>query len=116
MASATKAGANAKRRRPVGSGDNHNGPRQAFGAQLVLQKFAHFAVALADQGDHVDIGGAMPRHRAEQRALADAAAAENADALALAAGQQTVDGANARGQPFFDVFAFQRARRPALSS
>ena len=50
----------------------------------------------------------MARHGAEQRALADAAAAEDADALALAAGQQRVDGADAGDQRLRDVLAVER--------
>ena len=53
----------------------------------------------------------MPRHRSQQSAFPYPAAAENADTLSLAARQHTVDGANARHQPLFDVFTFQRPRR-----
>ena len=85
--------------------------RHALRAQIVLEKRAHFAVALADQRDHADVGRVVAAHGAEQRALADAAAAEDADALALAAGQQAVDGANAGDQRLGDVLALERAGR-----
>ncbi len=71
------------------------GASQALGAEVVLEEAAHLAAALADQRDHDDVGRGAARHHAEQRALADAAAAEDADALAAAAGQQRVDGAHA---------------------
>jgi hypothetical protein len=58
----------------------------AFLAQIVLEEFADFAVAFADEGDDIDAGGTGARHGAEQGAFADAAAAEDADALAFAAG------------------------------
>ena len=50
----------------------------------------------------------MARHRAEQRALAHAAAAEDSDALALAAGQQAVDRANAGDQRLRNMLAVER--------
>ena len=53
-------------------------------------------------------GGTGARHGAEQRALADAAAAEDADALAFAAGEQAVDGADAGGEALVDVGAVER--------
>ena len=88
----------------------------AFRAQLMFEKSAHLAVALADQRDDGDVRRIVPRHGAQQRALADAAAAENADALALAAGQQAVDGADAGDQRLGDVLALERAgRRPYRS-
>ena len=86
-------------------------PLQAFGAEIVLEEAAHLAAALADQRDHGDVGGGAARHHAEQRALADAAAAEQADALAAAAGQQRVDGADAGAQRRDD-----RLARPADSA
>jgi hypothetical protein len=57
-------------------------------SQFVFQEGADFAVALADHGDHRDVGRIVAGHGAEQGAFADAAAAEDADALAFAAGQQ----------------------------
>ncbi len=50
----------------------------------------------------------MARHGAEQRALADAAAAENADALPFTARQQAVDGADSGDQRLRNVLAIQR--------
>ena len=51
----------------------------------MFEKRADFAVAFADERDHRDVGRIVPRHGAQQRALADAAAAEDSHALALAA-------------------------------
>ena len=51
------------------------------------------------------------RHGAEQGALAHAAAAEDADALSLAARQQAVDGADAGDQRLGDVLALERIGR-----
>ena len=100
-----KAGADAQRRWPVGGGHHHHRAAAAFRPQFVIEKRAHLAIALADQGDHADVGVIVPRHRAEKRALADAAASEDSDALPFAARQQTVDGADAGDQRFDDVLA-----------
>src|SRR5204862_318085 len=85
----------------------------AFRAQLVFKKMAHLTVALADQGDHRDVGRILARHGAEQRAFSDTAAAKQSNALAHAAGQQAVDGANAGHERFRDVLALERAGRRA---
>jgi hypothetical protein len=77
----------------------------------VLQKRAHLAVALADQGDDGDVGGVVAGHRSEQRALAHAAAAENAHALPFAAQRQPVDGPYAGDHRLGDVLAVERASR-----
>ena len=59
--------------------------RQPLGAEVVLDELAHLAAALADQADHDHVGLGVAGHHAEQRALADAGAGEQADALAAAA-------------------------------
>ena len=104
-----ETGADAQRRGTVRSGADHHRTLAAFGTQLVFEKGAHFAIALADQRDHRDIGGIVARHGAEQSALADAAAAEDPHALAFAAGHHGIDGADAGGNRLDDVLAVQRA-------
>ena len=103
--------ANPQRRGHVGSRHHHHAALQALRAQFLLEKIAHLAVALADQRDHADVGRIVPRHRAQQRALAHARAAEDPDALPFAEGQQTVDRADAGHQRLRDVLALQRSRR-----
>ena len=68
---------------------------QAFGAEDVLDEFLDLAAALADQADHDHVGAGVARHHAEQHALADAGAGEQAHALAAADGEQRVDRAHA---------------------
>ena len=80
-------------------------------AQVVLDERPDFTVPLADEGDDVDRGGTGPRHRAEQCAFTDAAAAENTDALTLSTGQQTIDYADSGGQRLVDMGSFHRAQR-----
>ena len=104
-----EGGADAQRRGQVGRRDHHHAALQAFGAQFVFDEIADLAVALADQRDHADVGGIVARHRAEQSALADAAAAEDSDALPFAAGQQAVDRADAGDQRLRDVLPLERA-------
>ena len=62
--------------------------REAFLAQDLVDEFLHFAAALADQADDDHVGLGVAGHHAEQHALADAAAGEQADALATTDGQQ----------------------------
>ena len=78
-----EAGADAQGRRALAGGADHDGTFAAFGAEFVFEEAADFAIAFADHGDHGDVGRVVARHGAEQGALADAAAAEDADALAL---------------------------------
>ena len=104
-----EAGADAQGSGTVGGGADHDGTLAAFGTQLVIEKGANLAIALADQRDHRDVGGIVARHGAQQRAFADAAAAEDSHALAFAAGHHGVDGADAGGDGLDDVLAIQRA-------
>src|ERR1019366_2356424 len=100
-------GADAQRRRAFAGGADHDGAFAALGPELVFDECADFAVAFADHGDDRDVGRVVARHGAEQGALADAAAAENADALAFAAGQQGIDGADAGDQHLGNVLAVE---------
>ena len=62
----------------------------------MLEKFADLAAAFADQSDDNHVRRRSARDRAEERALADARAGEEADALAFAEREETVEDANAR--------------------
>ena len=74
----------AHQRRMVGRRRDDHRARQAVAAEDALDEFLHFAAALADQADDDDVGRGVARHHAQQHALADAAAGEQADALAPA--------------------------------
>ena len=54
--------------------------------EVVLDELAHLAAALADEGDHVDVGVGVAGDHAEEGGLADAGAGEDADALAACPG------------------------------
>ena len=101
-------GAQPHQRRTVRGRDDDHGALEASRPEVVLEERAHFAAAFADQREHDDVGLGAARHHAEQRALADAAAAEQADALAAAAGQHGVDGAHAGANRSRDWLARQR--------
>ena len=90
----------AHERRLVAGRDDHDRALQARFAEIALDEVADFFAALADQRDHVDVGGRVAGDHAEHRRLADAAARKDADALAFAAGQQAVDRAHAHAQRF----------------
>src|SRR5262249_16065993 len=83
-----------ERRRIRRYGD-HDRASTSFRTQDALYEFFHFATALADQTDDDDVGGGVPRHHAEQHALADAAAREQTDALTATDRQQRIDRTNA---------------------
>ena len=100
-----EAGADAQRCGAVGAGDDEDAALAALLAELVVDEGLDLAVAFADEGDDGDVGRVAAAHGAEQRALADARAAEDADALADAAGQEAVDDADAGGELLVDVFA-----------
>src|SRR6185369_2691365 len=95
-------------RRALAGSTNHDRLFATFGAELVFQEAADLPVAFADHGDNRDVGRVVARHGAEKGALTNAAAAENADALAFAAGQQGIDGAYAGDQWLGDVLAVER--------
>ena len=73
-----------------------------------FQKFAHFAAALSDESQHRQIRGCAASHHTDERALAHAAAAENAHALSATAGQHSVDRANAATERLANDRARQR--------
>src|SRR5690606_3907303 len=64
-------------------------------AEVGLEEAPDLAAPPADQRQHDDVGLGAAGHHAEQRALADAAAAEHADALPASARQHGVDRAHA---------------------
>ncbi len=82
----------AQQRRHVRRRGDHHRARPAFGAEC-LDKVFDLAATLADQAndDHIR---SYNGHHAEQHALADAGAGEQAHTLAAADGQQSVDGAH----------------------
>ncbi len=82
--------------------------------EVVVEEAAHFAAALTDQAQHDHVGRGAARQHAEQRALAHAAAAEEADALPATARQQPVDGAHARTDRRLDGLAVERVQRARL--
>jgi hypothetical protein len=100
-------------RRGIRRGHDHHAPGQALGPEGFLEEVPHLAAALADQGQHVDVRLAGSRDFAQQRALADAAAGEDAHPLALAAGQQSVERPQPEHERLGDAPPAQRGRRLA---
>ena len=82
--------------------------------ERALEELAHLAAALADERDDDDVGLGAARDRAEQRALADARAGEEADALPLAEREQAVEHAHAGRERRGDRAALERRRRIAV--
>uniref|UniRef100_A0A6V1RAB4 Uncharacterized protein n=1 Tax=Heterosigma akashiwo TaxID=2829 RepID=A0A6V1RAB4_HETAK len=103
----------AHQRRRVGRCGNDDAAPAAFLAQDVLDEFLHLAAALADQADDDHIRLGVARHHAEQHALADAGAGEQAQALAAAHRQQGIDGPHAGIQRRAHRVAVHRIDRAA---
>ena len=82
--------------------------------KVLLDEVPNLAAPLAHQRDHVDVGGDVSKHHAEERALAHAAAREDAHALSLAAGQQRVDRPDANEEFLVDPGAGERVTGQVL--
>src|SRR6185312_6061009 len=93
-----------------------NGARAVLGAQDPFDEFLHFAAALADQSDDDHIRTGVPRHHAQEDALADAAAGEKSDALTAADGQEGVDRADTDVERLADGMPRQWIDRTACQS
>jgi len=106
-----KYSAIAHQRRFVGGRDDHDRAGQALGAEILGDEFLDFAAALADQADDVDVGGSVAGDHADQHRFADTRAGEDAHALAAAAGQEGVQGADAEVHFALDTSARMRRRR-----
>ena len=85
-----------QRCRGVGGRADHDAAREPVRAKVVLDEFAEFAPALADEAKHRDIETWRAREHGEQRGLADARRREEADALPLPHGGEQVEGADAK--------------------
>src|SRR5690606_21324969 len=81
-----------------------------------LDELLDLATALADQRHHPHVTLGIATDHAEQRALADARAGEDAEPLAAPAGDEAVDGAHAGRQRVLDRDAAERAGRRAAQA
>ena len=106
-----EAGADAQRRGHIRGRHDDNTAGQSFRAELLFEELAHFSVAFADHRDDADIGRVVAGHGAEQRALSNTRAAENAHTLAFADGEQAVDGADSGDQCLGNRHPFERPGR-----
>src|SRR5262249_23237349 len=100
-------GADAHQRRLVGRGDDDDRAAQALLSEAVFEEWSDFAAALTDEHNDIDVRYRVFGNLAEQRALADAAAGEQSDALAATAGEQTVDDPLSRDEGFDDARPLQ---------
>src|SRR5439155_222082 len=82
--------------------------------QVPLDKLADFSSPFTHQPDDVHVGARVARHHAEQRALADAGAREDAEPLAAAAGEERVDRPDAEVEWLADRPALERVHALAV--
>jgi hypothetical protein len=97
----------------IGCRDNDNTPFAAFFADN-FEKLSDLSATLTNEREHCHIGACSTRHHAQQRALADAASAKNADALTASAGYKCVECADAATECFANGHAVERERRGAI--
>ena len=80
----------------IGGGNDDDGAGEAFGAEVILKELAHFAAALANEGEDDDVTvGAAGKH-GQESGFAHAGAGEKAEALAGATGGEGVEGADTK--------------------
>jgi hypothetical protein len=76
--------------------DDYDGTRKAFGPEIILYEFSHFASTLPDQREDDDIArGSSGQHR-QQRRLPDARTGKKTEALPFSAGCEEVKGTHAK--------------------
>jgi hypothetical protein len=75
----------------IGRGDDDDGAGHAGFAKVFLNELAQFATAFADERDHVDVRIGASGHHAEEGGFADAAASEDANALAAADWREEIE-------------------------
>ena len=107
--------ANPEQRRLIGSGNNDDRATKPLGAEN-LKKFSHFASAFAHQRQHGHIRGCSPGHHADQRAFADAASAEDANALPSSASKERIDCADTAAQRLTNRNPLKRQRSRTIES
>src|SRR6185295_19634880 len=106
-----ECGSNSNQRGVMGSGNKNQRPLKAALSQIILDELPYFASAFSNQRNDIDIRRCIFCDHAEQRALANAAATENSDTLAHAAGEQPIDGSNASLNCFANGIAIHGIRR-----
>ena len=106
-------GHQAHQRRLIRRCYDHHRAAQTFRSECMFDELAHLAAAFADQANYHHVCLGLPRDHAKQHALADAAAGEQAHALAAAQAQHAVDGTHAHIQHADDGLLLHRidARR-----
>ncbi len=114
MVVATRAARSRSKRRLVGGGDDGDRALESFFAERILEELADFAAAFADQREHRQIGLRAAGHHSDQGALADAAASEDSHALAAAAREHAIDGADAAAERLADRRAVKRLGRRSV--
>ena len=103
--------AQADERTLVRGGDHEHGPGKPFRAEILFDEFTQLAAALANEPDDVDVGLGVAGDHAHERRFSDARSGHDADALALAEGEQAVYGPHAHIHGVADARTFHGRRR-----
>lgn len=81
--------------RLIASCDDDDGAFKALLAKIILEELLHFAATFTDQANDGDVGVGVFGHHGEEDGFTDTGAGEDAHTLALAGGEESVDGADA---------------------
>jgi len=73
---------------------HHHRPGQALFTEVALDELAHLPSPLPNEGDDIDVGQGGTGDHAEEGALAHSRSGEDAQPLAAAAGEESVESAN----------------------
>src|SRR5690606_40240600 len=79
-----------------------------FDTQNIVNKFFHFAAALADQTDHHDIGSSETRHHAHEHTLTHTTACKKSESLSAPHCDQCINCTNSHVQRFVYVMTLLR--------
>jgi hypothetical protein len=109
-------GAHPHERRLIGSGNNEHGPRESFRTKRAFDEFADLAPALSNEADYRQVRIGIPRHDADERALAHAGPAKDADTLSATHGEQSIHGSDSCSQGALNRLAIERRMQRACNS
>ena len=107
---------NTVQRRLIARRNHDHAALQAFGTEIALEKFVHFATTLTDQAGDDHVGIRVAAHHAQQHALADAGAEKYSQSLTAAARQQRIDRMNAGRERCANARPLRRRRRQPVES
>src|SRR5262249_16338571 len=78
--------------------DDNNRASKTFRSKVLLDKLEHLPTTFTHHSNHIHISRSVASNHSEQSTLADTRSCEYTNTLALADGQQTIDGTNSNSE------------------